>query len=53
MDVDITGHLKIDEFLAKVTGGKHVVRGDRAVFQNVLLVINVVQEEIESGDALN
>ncbi len=53
MHVDIARHLEVNEFLAEVTGGEDVVRGDRAILQDVLLMIDVVEEKVERGDALN
>ena len=41
------------ELAAEMLSGKDVVRRDHAVLHDLLVVIDVVQEEVEGGDALH
>ena len=52
MDVDVPGHTEVHELAPEMFSRKDIVRGDDAVLQDFLLVINVVQKKIQRGDAL-
>ena len=53
VDVNVLGHIEIDEFAPEMFAGEDVEGGDDAVLDDFLLVINVAQEEIQGGDALH
>jgi hypothetical protein len=53
VDVDVLGDLDLNELATEVAGRKDVVRGDDAVLDDALVVVEVVEEEVEGGDALD
>ena len=53
MDVNILGHGKVHELTAKMFSGKNVMRRHDTILHNALLMIDVVQEEVQCGDALH
>ena len=53
VDVDVLGHVESHELAPKMLRAEDVVGRDDAVLEDLLLVVDVVQEEIERGDALD
>jgi hypothetical protein len=53
VNVDVFGHVEIDEFAPKMFAGKDVVCGDDTVLDDLLLVINIVQEEVQGRNPLH
>ena len=53
MNIDVLGNLDVHELPPEMPGGEDIVGGNRAVLQDMLLVVDVVKEEIQGGDALN
>ncbi len=49
MNVDVLGDVEIDEFAAEMFAGKDVKRGDDAVLDDFLIVIDVAQKEVEGA----
>ena len=53
MDVDVARHLHVYELAPEMFRRHHVVGRDGAVVEDVLLVVDVVQKEVQRGDALH
>ena len=53
VDVDVARNPEIDELATEVLGRQHIIRRDDPVLQDPLLVVDVVEEEIQRGDALD
>jgi hypothetical protein len=51
-DIDIPGHLQAAHFSAKLAAAVHDLARHMAVVENLAFVINIVQKQIEGGDAL-
>ena len=47
------GHLEVHELAPEMPRGEHEVRRDDAVLEDLLLVVDVVQEQVQRGDALH
>jgi len=53
MDVDVLGDVESHEFPAEMLRPENVVGRDDAILEDLLVMVDVVQEEIERGDALD
>ena|SRR6266481_3925694 len=52
MDIDIFRHVETHELRPEMDGAPNDVRRDNAIAHDLLLVVNVMQEQIQCGDAL-
>lgn len=53
VDVDVFGDVASHELATEMLGAVDVVRGDDAVLEDFLFVVEIVEEEVEGGDALD
>jgi hypothetical protein len=52
VNVNVLGHIEVHELAAEMFSGQHVLRRHDTILENFLLMINVVEKEIQCGDAL-
>src|SRR6266404_1642508 len=53
VDIDVLGHLEVDELAAEMFGGEDVIGRDDVLFEDALLVVNIVEKQVQGGDALD
>ena len=53
MNVNVLGHVEVHKLPPEMFARKNIKRRNNAVLQDFLFVINVVQEQVQRGDALD